>query len=150
MLPWLTPAMTDPDRSRVGSVNKPRATPGSNVGHGRKNPLEPGGSLRDDKAKHNQSSCENSRIDGDTDEPGRADYSVRQRQARTDTCFERAKQGIPNRLVQRVLVARKLVHNQSALERPDRTVPSSDRVELHSPNLTTPDEVIELAVKIPR
>jgi hypothetical protein len=35
--------MTDPDRSRVGSVNTPRATPGSNVGHGRKNPLEPGG-----------------------------------------------------------------------------------------------------------
>ena len=82
-----------------------------------------------------------------TNQAARAVRFDRGRRART--CFERAKQDVPHRLAQRVFDPRKLVRDQSALKRPDRTVSSSDRVELHCPNLTTPDEVIELAGKIP-
>src|ERR1700719_5018258 len=111
MLPWLTPAMTGPGRSRVCGVNTPRATRESNVGHGRKNPLEPGWSFRNNKAKRAISRLvKNSRTDGDTRQT-RPRGLFGMTEAGTLTCFERAKQGIRNRLTQRVLDGRKLVRN---------------------------------------
>ena len=54
-----------------------RAAPGTNVDYGCEEPLEPRGPLRDDKAKRNHPSCNNSRTNSDTNQPDRTDYPVR-------------------------------------------------------------------------
>jgi hypothetical protein len=104
------------------------------------------------KTERDQPFRDGFRCNGDTNKPPCASDPGQHWQPRRHINAERAKQDT-SRVVRRVrngrgVIVGKFVGDQSALKRPERMVPGSDRVERDTPAPTTLCEIFDLVSKV--
>ena len=113
---------------------------------------EPCGPCAKNKTERDQPSRDGFRTYGDTNKPPCVNGPGQHWQPCPHTNAERAKQNT-SKVVRRVrdgrgVIVGKFVGDQSALERPERMVPGSDRIERDTPPPTTSCEIFDLLRKV--